>query len=157
AEPWSKTQAFIVTDLAAPNPLGPSGVSTAVQTVFTWSAVPGADHYDFWVLEQDTNTWLEMTDLPGPSIPSDSSGAQSGVTYAWKVRAVDTANHPGPWSNSLTYIMKPLPAADLLAPSNNSGLQPNFTWNPVPGASKYDIWAQDERTGQILRDQTVMV
>jgi hypothetical protein len=159
AEPWSKTHAFVVTNLAAPTPVRPSGTATSVLPVLTWNAVPGTDHYDFWALEQDTtqNTTatLEYTHVVGTTLTTSQFPLQAGLTYSWKVRAVDSANHAGAWSNTLTFVVIPLQAPTLDGPSNASVLQPTFIWNTLSGASKYDIWVQDERTGQILRDQAV--
>src|SRR5262249_14501560 len=40
-------------------------------------------------------------------------------------------------------------------PSGSDSTLPTFTWNNVTGANHYDIWIQDAKTRQMLRDQNV--
>ena len=150
--PWS-TLTISVTNLTPPTLLGPSGPAEP-QPVFTWSPLAGAVHYDIWVQNQITGQVIRNTNVSGTNWTPPTPLTQ-GSTYSWWVRGVDANAISGPWSAAVTFSESVLPAPTLSAPSGSAGLQPTLTWNAVVGADHYDIWLQDETSGQLIRDTTV--
>ncbi|MCU0295405.1 MAG: hypothetical protein MUD05_05040 [Candidatus Nanopelagicales bacterium] len=88
--------------LPAPTPLTPSAVAVVDQPVFTWTAVPGADHYDVQVSLDDDFATLsdplgggEVVVYGTTYIPTFTYGAK---THFWRVRAVADDGAAGSWS-----------------------------------------------------------
>jgi hypothetical protein len=112
---------------------------------FAWNPVPGAIHYDFQL--SLSNTFREnaivydQTDAPTPvvapplTLPWISGSPHS--LYA-RVRAI-TPTGATPWSTGFGFDMSPPPAPTPLQPSFPGLLR----WNPVPGASAYQVWLLD--------------
>src|SRR5262249_19593010 len=46
---WSSPLDFVVSFLAAPTLIGPTGSVSVVSPTFAWTPVPGADHYEIWI------------------------------------------------------------------------------------------------------------
>src|SRR5262249_5013213 len=151
---WSAAGVFTVKSLAVPQLNGPSGAITSTLPTFRWNSITGASHYDIWVQDMKTNQILRNQDVTAPSWkPASPLNLQD--TYTWWVRAVDGVNSPGQWSSGQTFTIFALPAPSLLGPSGSAAASPTFRWNAVTGASRYDIWVQDVRTGAVLRDTNV--
>jgi hypothetical protein len=151
--PWSSSQAFTVYVLAAPSLVSPTGTSATLPT-FSWNAVVGADHYDIWVQDIQTGQVLRNQSVTGTTW-SPTSPLIQGHGYSWWVRAVDNTGHGGAWSSSLNFSVAALATPTLIGPTGTSTTLPSFNWNAVAGADHYDIWVQNMRTGQVLRDQSV--
>jgi hypothetical protein len=150
---WSASQTFTAYALAAPTLTSPIGSSTA-SAAFTWNAVAGADHYDIWAQNVQTGQVLRNQNVTGTTW-TPASPFTPGDRYNWCVRAIDSANHPGPWSSVQTFTAYVLAAPTLIGPTGSSATLPTFSWNAVTGADHYDIWVQDAQTGQVLRNQNV--
>jgi hypothetical protein len=150
----SGMQTFFVSELTAPTLSAPGATATSTRPVLSWKAVTGGDHYDIWILDQLTGALLENNDVVGTSIKSPALLTPAD-RYSWQVRAFDSANYAGPWSNLGSFTVVPLGAPTLLGPSNSAVPLSALSWNAVTGALKYDVWVQDRRTGQVLRNQAV--
>lgn len=129
--------------LAAPNPLSPgSGASVDSVPVFNWSAVSGADHYQFQIAATNTfspalysidtkNTRAALTDL------------LQNKTYYWRVRAMTAANGGGAWSATRSMVMNWSDKADPTTPADGASITyPDpllLNWTTIPGAEKYRV------------------
>ncbi len=129
--------------LAAPNPLSPgSGASVDSVPVFNWSAVSGADHYQFQIAATNTfspalysidtkNTRAALTDL------------LQNKTYYWRVRAMTAANGGGAWSATRSMVMNWSDKADPTTPADGASITyPDpllLNWTAIPGAEKYRV------------------
>ena len=84
--------------LAAPNPLSPgSGASVDSVPVFSWSAVSGADHYQFQIAA--TNTFSPaLYSIDTRNTQAALSDVLQNKTYYWRVRAMTATNGGGAWS-----------------------------------------------------------
>src|SRR5262249_38859073 len=51
---WSVPWNFAVVSLLTPQLLGPSGIITTTQPMFTWTVSTGADHYEFFLSDLTT-------------------------------------------------------------------------------------------------------
>ncbi len=153
----------------APTPLSPTAASVVDQPLFSWSAVAGADSYQLQVaLDED---FLTMTDpLDGTEfdvievqgtvyIPTFSYSAK---THYWRVRAVDN-NTAGDWSpvtaftrrwtndDEATGVATGQPASRVENVELVDGTAANriaITWDPVPGASGYEVQISEDDTFQ---------
>jgi hypothetical protein len=122
---------------------------------FLWDAVPGAMSYDVevWSSEQAGQVFVCCdsgnigTSIAPPVVFKDN-------TYSWRVRAVDPAGHAGEWNNGPQFTksfgesqVPNLHMRDHLADpgvdtEGTPGYQtrvPIVKWDPVPGASSYDV------------------
>ncbi len=68
---------------------------------------------------------------------------------------IDPNGYAGQWSNSLAFTAYALPTTTLIGPAGATTTLPTFSWNAVTGADRYDIYVQDLRTNQVLRDTNV--
>ena len=158
--PWSTSLDFTVGALGTPILIGPTGSSLSAQPVFTWNAVATADHYDIWVdnLSTGTHAVLRNQDVVGPSW-TFSTSLTEGDSYRWWVRALDsTGTNASPWSGFLDFKVTAFTAPTLNAPSGAIySAEPTLTWTAVAGADHYDVWVDDQTTGQspVLRNQDV--
>ncbi|MFO0925870.1 MAG: hypothetical protein U0736_02395 [Gemmataceae bacterium] len=84
---------------ATPFLTGPAGVATEQDPTFTWTTVPGADHYAIQVLDRTTGR-MEATDgqIVGTSWVAPGS-LDAGHTYRTWVRAVSPGGTVGAWSD----------------------------------------------------------
>jgi len=105
---WSAGLSFTVPALALPTLIGPIGSASLLPT-FTWNAVTGADHYDIWIQNVQTGQVLRNQNVTGTTW-TPATSLTSGVKYNWWVRAIDSANSPGPWSATETFTVAVLGA-----------------------------------------------
>ena len=91
--------------LAAPNPLSPgSGASVGSVPVFNWSAVSGADHYQFQIAA--TNTFSPaLYSIDTRNTRAALSDVLQNKTYYWRVRAMTATNGGGAWSAVRSVVM----------------------------------------------------
>jgi IPT/TIG domain len=99
------TQTFSLPALGAPALVSPIGLIGSSPSNFTWSIVPGADHYHLYVFDDTTNTAvINNLDLAGNSF-SPTSALKSGHKYIWRVAAVSTNNRAVVWSISQDFTI----------------------------------------------------
>jgi hypothetical protein len=151
--PWSASLVFTESVLPAPTLVGPSSITLPAPT-FSWDLVPGADHYDIWLQDVTTAQVIRDTNVPGTTWTPTSPLLQLN-NYKWWVRAIDPNGYAGQWSTSLAFTVYALPPTNLTGPSGVTTTLPAFSWDAVTGADHYDIYVQDQKTGQVLRDTTV--
>lgn len=150
---WAPHQSFRVDSrVAAPNLIGPRGTVSASSPTFTWTPVFGADRYDVWVNDLTTGETgiIRNAFVRGP-IFAPLETLPSNHAYIWTVRGIDRFGTPGRWAaHQVFYTVSILPAPELISPIANirSDGRPEFTWTPVTGAARYDIWVNDLTTGE---------
>jgi predicted phage tail protein len=154
AGPWSAFLDFGVSELTPPTLIGPSGSAIPLPT-FGWNAVASAAAYDIWIRNLDTGQLLQRANVTSTTWTPDGPLDQ-GHAYRWWVRAVGVDGLRGPWSSPLDFSIAVLPAPSLVGPTGTSSPLPTFSWNAVADATSYDIWVQDQQTGQVLRDSAVV-
>jgi hypothetical protein len=152
---WPSTTALHLTDLAA----GPE----LFDPRFSWDAVAGAARYeveinssvDFAPGSKVCCTGTTVNTSLSPTVVFKSN------TYYWRVRAIDMDKHAGVWTNGASFTKTFDNVPPVTAPSiKNLHLRDNVsdpgvdtdsvsvgyqtevpivTWNPVPGASSYQV------------------
>lgn len=111
---WSSYRYFTlnVEEVAATMPAPVLAVPTAGANVagteidFSWNATAGAERYRLEIQKLDSGTFSSIADSPfntvNTTISVDGFG-NVGVEYRWRVRAIDSDNNLGPWSNYRTF------------------------------------------------------
>ena len=115
--------------------------NTAEGIKLTWNAVNGAGIYRVFV--KTAKGWQEVGDTAGTSFIY--TGAQSGLTYTFTVRAMDAAavsyvssyNATG-WTQ--TYVDQP-----VISKLESAGNGVTITWNAVGGAGKYRVFVKNAK------------
>ena len=142
---WPTTTSTSVTDL---NP-----DLRVFDPVFSWNPVPGAARYEVEVNSAEGfpagSKWCCAGATTGTSLAPLQVLANNG--YYWRVRAIDARGNAGVWNYGQSFTK----AFDNVEPSipnltvrdvNGSALTgapetntPLVTWDPVPGASRYEV------------------
>lgn len=149
--PWSADRMFTTSSAivqpASPVVLEPldKAVVKAASPMLFWTSVPGADKYYVWIGLTDDDTVYETSSLL-PSVTIPAGTLTSGATYTWAVRVENSSQVSGLWSPDSTFTLA-LPTGigvpSLAAPAPEvvfSTLNPTFSWQAVPGATRYDLW-----------------
>jgi len=147
---WNAGQAFSVTPLPAPTPVGPIGTTSDLPT-FRWNAVAGVTRYDVWVNDLTTGQAMVLrnADATGTSWTTDTA-LSPGHTYRWFVASV-SSNGTHFWNAGQAFSVPALAPPTPIGPVGTiSNVLPTFTWNAVAGAHHYDVWVNDLTTGQIM-------
>jgi hypothetical protein len=127
--------------------------SAVSEPLFSWNAVPGAARYEVEINQHPDfpagSKWCCTTPTIGTSLAPQQNLANNS-TYWWRVRALDANGHAGIWNNGGSFTK----AFDAVTPSipnlkvidGATGQRatgptdtPIVTWDPVPGASLYDV------------------
>ena len=139
---------------------------------FEWNAIPGAAKYEIEVntstdfaagskvccTDPTIGTSLSPTKLLANN--TDLPGAQDG--YHWRVRAIDLDGNAGEWTRGQTFkkvfdhVPPTVPGLRITTtwhhvPSGGATSAPIVDWEPVPGASSYEVrvvpWTREAATG----------
>lgn len=126
------------------------GDDTIVDPQFDWDPVPGAAKY-----EVEVNSSQDFA--PGSKVccgdPTTGTALAPTTpfpnnTYYWRVRARDIDGNAGVWNNGPSFVKYFVPGAPNLRlrdnvsdplPSGSTTSSPVITWDPVPGASSYEV------------------
>jgi len=145
---------FDISPLALPQITYPAdSVNQAIEDiVLDWTPVPGAKTYDVQVALDDdfNNIALNVKNIQGSrySPPVTLNSDQ----FWWRVRAVDLAGQPTPWTESLYGFLrqwpdKPVavyPTGSVGSPSVIATDKPYFQWTPVQHATSYELYTADD-------------
>jgi uncharacterized protein (DUF1800 family)/fibronectin type 3 domain-containing protein len=133
----SEVSATPEASLAAPAGLTAAGGNARV--TLAWTAVPGASKYNIYRGTAPNG----QSPTPVGTVSETTfvnSGLTNGTKYYYKVAAVTASNSVGPVSAEASAT----PEAPLPAPSNLKSdpgdREVILTWNPVPGATKYNVY-----------------
>ncbi len=116
----------------------------------TWNAVTGAAYYDVWINDLTTNTAqvLRNQNVSGTSL-SITSPLTMGDTFQWWARGFTSNGTAGAWSATATFTIAALGTPTAAAPSGTiASATPLFSWSATAGATAYDLWVNDDSTGQ---------
>lgn len=157
---WATHTSFSVNTSLKPTALSPITTTTpSTKPRFTWTAVKGAHQYDLWVNNLTTGQQgvIRNQNVLG-TIYIPTTALNVSHEYTWTVRAINASGVEGAWATHATFSYEVLPAPALLAPTETvSSRTPTFTWNPVNGAARYDLWVNDLTTGQsaVIRNTNI--
>ena len=146
--PASAPRSFVVAAIPAPAITSPpDDPNYQIQdVVLDWKPVPGAVSYE---VEVATNTDFSdgslidrRTNIRGsrfsPATTYDNNG------YYWRVRAVDTAGQPTPWTEARynfnrTWQQRPVPVYPAATGNEEVPAPLYFQWQPLAHASEYEF------------------
>ncbi|MXX25353.1 MAG: fibronectin type III domain-containing protein, partial [Caldilineaceae bacterium SB0668_bin_21] len=119
---------------------------TAIE--LTWNATAAADSYQLWRWEQ-TNGWRQIGGGNLNATAYTDDHVAPGTTYIYTVRAVSGDGESSAWSAYASATAQEpgsLTAAPVLSATAGTS-QVDLSWNALPGASRYELWAWDSENG----------
>ena len=111
----------------------------------TWAAVDGAAKYEIYRSTQQSTGYSLLGTTTSTSYVN--TGAAAGITYYYKVCAVNSAGTSA-YSNIVSGRAKAaIPAAPRVTIGNSSASgKPQLTWAAVDGAAKYEIYRSTQQS-----------
>ena len=150
------------TALAAPVVTGSTNRSG--MPLVQWNKVSGAARYQLWcsriyddfgAVAYDLHAdWDEEWFWDGNCCSYLNNGSlEDGVTYSYKVRAVDANGNVGAFSKEIRITFEPVLATPVISVTTNAQYQPVLAWDKVSGAGYYEVWrwCEEDETDQCIR------
>ena len=150
------------TALAAPVVTGSTDRSG--MPLVQWNKVSGAAKYQLWcsriyddfgAVAYDLHAdWDEEWFWDGNCCSYLNNGSlEDGVTYSYKVRAVDANGNVGAFSKEIRITVEPVLATPVISVTTNAQYQPVLAWDKVSGAGYYEVWrwCEEDGTDQCIR------
>jgi hypothetical protein len=136
----SLTAVLVAPARAARTPQPPSGVQARAlsrsQIVISWNAATGASGYR--VLRGTTSGGPYSVVGTTSSLSYTDSGLQASTAYYYVVVATDGRRASG-YSAEASATTAPAVAAPVNFKANSTGTSMELSWDPVPGALRYDV------------------
>jgi len=140
-------------------PVLPPGIQTVAtaRPTFTWTGISNAATYEVFVNNITTNQArvLNVTGIAGTTYTT-AVDLPIGTFHVW-VRGFTSAGLASAWSPTAVWKLRPTTTVLNSGRTESSG---NFTidWNPIPGASTYDVWINrlTSSTIEYLRNTSVI-
>ena len=138
-------------------PAAPSvtiGNSSTGKPQLTWKAVSGAVKYEIYRSTRQNSGYSLLGTTTSTSYVN--TGASTGTTYYYRVKAVNRNGMASGYSNIVSCKAKAAaPAAPSVTAGNSSTGKPRLTWKAVSGAVSYRIYRSESRgTGYSLLGTT---
>ena len=138
-------------------PAAPSvtaGNSSTGKPQLTWKAVSGAVKYEVYRSTRQNSGYSLLGTTTSTSYVN--TGASTGTTYYYRVKAVNRNGMASGYSNIVSGKAKAAaPAAPSVTAGNSSTGKPRLTWKAVSGATSYRIYRSENRgTGYSLLGTT---
>ena len=138
-------------------PAAPSvtaGNSSTGKPKLTWNAVSGAVKYEVYRSTRQNSGYSLLGTTTSTSYVN--TGASTGTTYYYRVKAVNRNGMASGYSNIVSGKAKAAaPAAPSVTAGNSSTGKPRLTWKAVSGAVSYRIYRSESRgTGYSLLGTT---
>ena len=138
-------------------PAAPSvtiGNSSTGKPQLTWKAVSGAVKYEVYRSTRQNSGYSLLGTTTSTSYVN--TGASTGTTYYYRVKAVNRNGMASGYSNIVSGKAKAAaPAAPSVTAGNSSTGKPRLTWKAVSGAASYRIYRSESRgTGYSLLGTT---
>ncbi len=132
---WTRGPAFNIA--VAPTPTAPLNSTFERQPQFTWTAVPGAQGYEVFV--RNTQTQATTYAIHNISQTSWTPPAPLPVApYQWWVSAIGVTNLRGVWSEGIRFSVGGM--TEIISPVGTTNSLPLISWNAVTGAGSYWLW-----------------
>ena len=123
-------------------PQAPTSVTAtggAAQVTISWYPSPGATSYNIYWFQTIAGTNPVLNKITNAASPYVQTGLTSGVDYSYFVTAENSAGESGP-SSQVYSLTNSLPTAPTMAYATGGVLQETINWNPVPGATSYNLY-----------------
>lgn len=144
---WSEGVEFDV--MGAPEITSPDTASVFAAPMLEWSDV-GADEYEVWINDVSSGTGeFLLTKTVASSAVLMEEGLDAGKYIFW-VRGRNADGSQTYWSRPKSFEVTD--QATVTGPAGSvDSATPEITWNPVPGATHYDVWLSGP-TGLLARE-----
>ena len=115
--------------------------ATSGKPMLTWNAVSGATSYKVYRATSQNGTYSLLGTVTATSYTN--TGAKAGVTYYYKVKAVNSAGESA-YSNIVSG--RATVTTLTMGHSSTSG-KPQLTWKAVSGAASYKVYRSTSKNG----------
>lgn len=134
-----------------------TGTSSSAEqrpTIF-WTPATGAAGYEIWVDNLSTNTSAVVRSTTVDTWFTPTMDLGIGQYAAW-VRSINLDGVRSAWSLRSTFKIDPAPVINPVS-LIFSVARPSISWNPQPGAARYDVWVNNLSTqqSQFIRNTNV--
>ena len=149
ATAWSTTRQVFLNIGGAVTGLNPARRSSTTSTTseFSWNAVDGAAKYQIQIAGREKA--LEGSPPVDEEVSGTSYTPTTGLTnlqaHYWRVRAVDGEGQAGAWSTVYLFWVE-WGAVTGLIKSSTTSTTPEFSWNAVDRAARYQIQIAGSRS-----------
>jgi fibronectin type 3 domain-containing protein len=130
---------------------------SASEIALTWELVEQVSGYQIYRLNTSTGKYVKVATIrDGNTLTYTDTGLSAGKEYTYKVRAYlagDAANYYGSFSQTSAATTKPAKVTGLKASTKSSSV--TLTWSKVTGASGYQIYRLNKKTGKYEKLATV--
>ncbi len=146
---WSLSKAFTVGRASFTAP----GIATMDTTpTLAWTNM-GAPRYELWVNQVGGPTKIIYQSALNTNSFTPTTPLPNGTYDAW-VRPLAADGEAGLWSFVYQFRMDYRVGPVTISPVGvTTDITPTFTWQPIEGAAKYDLWVDNLSTGvkQVIR------
>jgi subtilisin-like proprotein convertase family protein len=134
---WSAPRFFAVG--ASPAITSPvTDQKAGAQPKFVWTSISGAERYEVWVLNVDTNAYvIQVSNVTGTTYTSTRNLPLG--EYQVTVRAISLLGDVTDWSNPVTFIGGAAPVINSPVNNSTTGARPSIAWSAVSGAATYQV------------------
>ena len=155
---WSDTWSFIYNHRATA-PVSPADGATTSVPVLEWTSVPDIGHYEVTVKKVSNGATVDSNDVYNTKWVPDSTTLSDSPVY-WYVQTIDDDGNLGPVPPPSEWrtlnIAAPLNTYPTPEPTSASGVAgatpPLLTWQPVTGATKYEVWMRPQGSPTWIRE-----
>ncbi|MCA9062517.1 MAG: hypothetical protein KDA96_05645 [Planctomycetaceae bacterium] len=131
---WSQFTEIVVAP--APELVSPLSGTFNRQPTFEFAPVSGAEHYEVMVRNRISGATIHQTGLMTTSWTPDSPLADG--PWRWWAIGVSSDGTRTQWSPPADIYIGG--RAEVISPSGTSTTSPVFSWKPVDGAARYELW-----------------
>ncbi len=153
----SGTISITVSDRTTPQLPSAEQLAATSRPTFSWTAVSNAASYEIWV-NNVTTSEAKVINVSGITQTSFTAQSDLGIgTYNVWVRGVTAGGLQSIWSPAGVWRLRPTTTVSNPGRTETSSSF-NISWNPIPGASSYDVWVDrlTSQTPQYLRNTNVI-
>jgi len=147
---WSQGVEYLT--LQAPTIISPVNSTFSRRPVFTWNALPGAVTYELQI--RNLSTFVTVHNAKGIAATNWTPPANlPDGPYRWWVIGIGPNNLRSFWTAGVDINIGGV--TSLITPAgtiNNSF--PVFTWKPVDGAARYELWVTNVSLGVVSINRT---
>ncbi len=141
---WSSAKEFTVNTPVVVKAM--AALQPTLRPQISWNALTGAAKYDLWINNVSTgqSQVIRQRTLTSTSF-TPSSDLPLGQYRAW-VAGIDAAGQMASWTTAVNFTVAkaPSPTSPL---TGTFSRRPAFAWTAIPGATGYDVYVRNLKTG----------